>query len=74
MKKAIELPCDIGDTIYYIEPTYGILGKDKVQMIGITSRGFRIKCRNYHPHNKDFAFGKTVFLTQEEAEKALNIN
>lgn len=68
-------PCKVGDTVYLI-PTYN--GKpycgvreDKVQMIGITSRGIHIKARNHHDHNKMYMLGKTIFLTREEAEKAL---
>lgn len=68
-------PCKIGDTVYLI-PTYngkpycGVV-EDKIQMIGITSRGFHIKVRNHHDHNKMYMLGKTVFLAKEEAERAL---
>lgn len=68
-------PCKVGDVVYLI-PTYN--GKpycgvceDKVQMIGITSRGVHIKARNHHDHNKMYMLGKTVFLTKEEAEAKL---
>ena len=68
-------PCKVGDDVYLI-PTYngkpycGVC-KDKVQMIGITSRGVHIKAREHHDHNKMYMLGKTVFLTKEEAERAL---
>ena len=68
-------PCKVGDMVYLI-PTYngkpycGIT-EDKVQMIGVTSRGVHIKARNHHDHNKMYVLGKSVFLTKEEAEKAL---
>jgi predicted GIY-YIG superfamily endonuclease len=68
-------PCKVGDTVYLI-PTYngkpycGIT-QDKVQMIGITSRGVHIKARNHHDHNKMYMLGKSVFLTKEEAEEKL---
>lgn len=69
------LPCKIGDDVYLI-PTYG--GKpycgvvqDKVQMVGVTSRGFHIKARRYKDHNKTYFLGKSAFLTREEAEAAL---
>lgn len=73
--KFIELPCKVGDTVYLI-PTYNYkpycgIQEDKVQMIGITSRGIHIKARNHHEFNKMYMLGKTVFLTKEEAEKAL---
>ena len=68
-------PCKVGDTVWLI-PTYN--GKpycgvcvDKVQMIGITSRGVHIKARNHHDHNKMYMLGKSIFLTKEEAEQAL---
>jgi hypothetical protein len=68
-------PCKVRDTVYLI-PTYegkpycGIV-EDKVQMIGITSRGIHIKARNHHDHNKMYMLGKGAFLSKEEAEKAL---
>ena len=68
-------PCKVGDKVYLI-PLYG--GKpycgirlDKVQMIGITSRGYHIKAREHHDHNKTFMLGKTAFLSAAEAQKAL---
>ena len=72
----IELTCKVGDTVYLI-PTYnrkpycGIV-EDKVQMIGITSRGVHIKARNHHDHNKTYMLGKTAFLSRKDAEKALS--
>ena len=71
---AIMPPCDFGDDIWIVNcyngKPLGII-KDKVQMIGITSRGFHIKARDHHDHNKMYMLGKTVFLTREDAEKAL---
>lgn len=71
---AIIPPCNVGDDIWIVKcyegKPLGIV-KDKVQMIGITSRGFHIKARNHHDHNKMYMLGKTVFLTREDAEKAL---
>ena len=71
----VVLPCNIGDDIYLI-PTYG--GKpycgvveDKVQMIGVTSRGFHIKARRHKDHNKTYFLGKSAFLTKEEAKAHL---
>ena len=68
-------PCKVGDMVYLI-PTYNSkpycgVCEDKVQMIGITSRGIHIKARNHHDHNKMYMLGKTIFLTKEEAEKKL---
>lgn len=71
---AIMPPCDFGDDIWIVNcyngKPLGII-KDKVQMIGITSRGFHIKARDHHDHNKMYMLGKTVFLTREDAAKAL---
>lgn len=67
-------PCNVGDDIWIVKcyegKPLGIV-KDKVQMIGITSRGFHIKARDHHDHNKMYMLGKTVFITREDAEKAL---
>lgn len=75
MTKTVTLPCDIGDDVWLI-PLYG--GKpycgvicDKVQMIGITSKGFHIKARRHHDHNKTFMVGKVAFFNKDEAEQAL---
>lgn len=72
---AVVLPCKLGDDIYLI-PTYGGkpycgVVKDTVQMIGMTSRGFHIKARNHHNHNKTYFLGKSAFLTKDEAEEQL---
>jgi hypothetical protein len=71
-----EFPCEVGDVVYYI-PLYG--GKPycgiktgKIQMLGYTKQNIRIKISDYHPHNQDFALGKTVFLNMNDAEKELN--
>lgn len=76
----IELPCKVGQTVY------AILSK-KVQeyivhAIEYTENVITVKCHNWlaeregllHKHIAYFdmtKFGKTVFLTKEEAEKAL---
>ena len=71
----VVLPCKVGDTVYVIpkyngKPYCGVQ-QDKVQMVGITSRGIHIKTRNKSSFNKTYMLGKTAFLTKEEAEKAL---
>lgn len=68
-------PVKIGDTVYVIpkyngNPYCGVQ-QDKVQMIGKTNRGIHIKARNKSSFNKTYMFGKTVFLTREDAEKKL---
>lgn len=68
-------PVMVGDRVYVIPKyngkAYCGVQQDKVQMIGITSRGIHIKTRNNSSFNKTYILGKTVFLTEEEAEKAL---
>lgn len=69
------LPCNIGDAVYLIpkyngKPYCGVV-EDKVQMVGITSRGFHIKAREHKDHNKTYFLGKSAFLTREEAEAHL---
>ena len=69
------LPCNIGDTVYIIpkyngKPYCGVV-EDKVQMIGVTSRGVHVKARNHHDHNKMYMLGKHAFLVREEAEREL---
>ena len=71
----VRLPCKAGDTVYLI-PTYNGkpycgIWEDKVQMIGVTSRGVHIKARNHHDHNKMYMLGKSIFLTKAEAEQKL---
>ena len=71
----VVMPCKAGDTVY-ITPKYngkpycGVIS-DKIQMIGITSRGWHIKTRDKSNFNKTYILGRTAFLTKEEAEQAL---
>lgn len=63
-------PCKVGDKIFFIHHINDVIpdfiGDDTVTKIGVTTRGIM------HEVGVDFAaFGKTVFLTQDEAEKAL---
>lgn len=69
-------PIGLGDEVYYFlkydgKPIFKVfLGH--VQAVSFTSRGIRIKIREYHEHNKDFAFEKQVFVDAESAKKALD--
>lgn len=71
------LPCKPGDTVWYIEMYGGrpLCGarKGTVQMVGYTSRSVRIKVAESHSHNKDYMFGKTAFLSEDEAAAGLKI-
>lgn len=68
-------PCAIGDTIWIplknLGRFTGEIVEDKIQMIGFTSKGIRIKARNHHAHNITLKLGESVFLTRECAEEAL---
>ena len=69
------LPCSLGDTVYIIpkyngKPYCGVV-EDKIQMIGITSRGVHVKARNHHDHNKMYMLGRHAFLTKVEADREL---
>lgn len=80
--KLLKLPCAVGDTVYSIDDAYGIL-EYKVEMISICETvsyecavhseaigDCPVECIDeIWPENEDF--GKTVFLTREEAETAL---
>lgn len=68
-------PCNIGDAVWFI-PMYfgkpfGYVLEDKVQMLGVTSKGVHIRLKSHKDHNKTHMLGKTVFLTREEADLAL---
>lgn len=68
-------PCAIGDTIWIplknLGRFTGEIVEDKIQMIGFTNKGIRIKARNHHAHNITLKLGESVFLTREAAEVAL---
>lgn len=77
-ENTIELPCKVGDTLYVLSQM-----KDKrilpfISTYGVTSISIRKKSIIvYHEMDgyikifKQTDFGKTVFLTQEEAKKSL---
>ena len=65
----LKLPCRVGDTVYYIDDCY--VYSDKVKSIDIRKENdeyiFTIAYMDYREED----FGKTVFLTQAEAEQKL---
>lgn len=71
--KLAALPCKIGDTIYYIDRYSNVIEEDSVKFFTITKDGIKPILKW---HNKKFwefnEWGKTVFLTREEAEFVLN--
>ena len=81
----IVMPCKVGDTVYYYSPDYGTILPYFVESINIRYWGdegehciytFETNCLHGDEliDSIDFELdeiGKTVFLTREEAEKAL---
>lgn len=72
---AIIPPCKVGDKVYWILPDLDgwHVSKDTVTEVG--SKGFWVSMYTETDDMDDFTswdeFGKTVFLTREDAEKAL---
>lgn len=68
-------PCNVGDTVYWILPYFNewYVSEDTVTEVG--SKGFWVSEFPYADGMNDFTswdeFGKTVFLTREDAVKAL---
>ena len=68
-------PCKIGDTVYY--PAFGIdrVLLYKVISIKLNSKGLYVVCENHlsksQMTHRATQIGKTIFLTKEEAERAL---
>lgn len=81
----VVLPCKVGDTVYYYSPDYGAILPYFVESINICYLGdegehciytFESNCHHGDELMDSIDFeldeiGKTVFLTREEAEKAL---
>lgn len=69
--RLVVLPCKLGDTVYWV---YGmVITECKVHRIQKNRNGLDIclKSNMSSVFRTDLSFGKTVFLTREEAEKAL---
>ena len=74
--RLIELPCAVGDTVYVLREKN--IEKAEVFSIKIESEDnhwcFILKCmvtEGYFENFKRFMYGKTAFLTKEEAEAKL---
>ena len=59
----------LGQEVYLIENRYA--RKDTINMICITTRGFRVRLRSSNKFGKTYQLGKDVFLTKAEAEDTL---
>lgn len=74
----VELPCKVGDTVYYVFANK-IFEKRVTQYREILRKSEMVNkwyCVNFSKNEtfEDEDIGKTVFLTREEAEKALERN
>lgn len=63
----VELPCNMGDTVYIALNGYGVL-KDTVKEFRITSKRIWIRPEKF---GMDCLLENMAFLTREEAEQAL---
>lgn len=69
--RLIELPCKVGDTVWSLDLDVHWVEHFKVTDITVTEHGIGIE-NPYLGYGFDVEdFGKTVFLTREEAEAAL---
>ena len=74
--RCVVMPCKEGDTVWYLTgPPYLYFVRvesDRVAGVHWDSRGLQIQLRNYHGNHGTYGyFGKSIFLTREEAEEAL---
>lgn len=66
------LPCKVGDTVYWVHST--VITECRVHRIQMNRNGLYICLKSTMSHGAfcvDLCLGKNVFLTREEAEKAL---
>lgn len=69
--RAIVLPCKIGDTLYYLDRYSKSIETDTVKYFTITKNGCKpILERHNIKFWENYEWGKTVFLSYEEAEEA----
>ena len=85
--RLVVLPCKVGDTVWVITHPFNVLddcdfyedANDEIYESYISSVTFYEDSNQYRIYTKDFIkayfmecdFGKSIFLTREEAEKAL---
>lgn len=70
--RVVVLPCKVGDMAYWVHN--GVITGCHVQRIQVNRKGTFICLKSTVSHGgfrTDVCLGKTVFLTREEAEKAL---
>ena len=65
-------PCKVGDTLYYLDRYSKSVETDTVKFFTITKNGCKpILTRHNIKFWEMYEWGKTVFLTREDAERAL---
>lgn len=68
----LRLPCKLGDTVYRLIPTtYRHIESLMIREFVLTDKGFCFRTEKTNINYSCADFGKTVFLTKEEAEQAL---
>ena len=72
--KLVELPCKVGDTVYevfkYHKPPF--IQETTIEKIVITEKGFKLRLsRNSVYETEISSLGRTIFLTESEAEAKL---
>lgn len=67
----IELPCSVGQTLYYIDRYRDRIETDTVKFFTITKNGINTILQYHNQKFWDYhELGKTVFLSEEDAQKA----
>ncbi len=67
----VELPCEVGQTVYFIGVLSQQIVPSKTMSVLYNNGGFHFLCENGLVVTETEQLGKTVFLSREEAEKAL---
>lgn len=67
----VELPCEVGQTVYFVGVLTQQIVPSKTMSILYNNGGFHILCENGLVVTATEQLGKTVFLSKEDAEKAL---
>lgn len=70
--RLVMLPCKVGDTVYWVHGA--VITECKVHRIQKNRNGLYICLKSKKSHGAfrtDLCFGKSIFLTREEAEAAL---
>ena len=73
--RLVVLPCKAGDVVWKIKAVFSYFSKpmeDRVERIIISSNEILVCCTSGTKFSVN-SIGKTVFLTREEAEKALEV-